>query len=219
MKKYCKNCGKLLTIEQRHNIYCSKKCQIIYQKNQKVQDWLNGEVDGLTGADGQMSQVVRNYMLEQSNYSCELCGWHEINPFTNKIPLEIHHIDGNHLNNAKDNLQILCPNCHSLTGNYKSLNTSTRQRTQTRKNYCVDCGKEITANACRCIECSNKNRITIKPLTKEELKMKIRTMPFTTIAAECNVSDNAVRKWCISYGLPSKKKDILAYSDEEWELI
>ena len=26
------------------------------------------------------------------------------------------------MNNAPENLEILCPNCHSLTGNYKHLN-------------------------------------------------------------------------------------------------
>ena len=39
-----------------------------------------------------------------------------------EIPLEIHHIDGNHKNNKLENLQILCPNCHSLTTNYRGKN-------------------------------------------------------------------------------------------------
>ena len=39
------------------------------------------------------------------------------------------------------------------------------------------------------------------------------------IAEENNVTDNAIRKWCIGYNLPSKKKDINSYSDEEWEKI
>jgi len=33
------------------------------------------------------------------------------------------------------------------------------------------------------------------------------------------VSDNAVRKWCKKYNLPSKRKDIQKYSDIEWEKI
>jgi len=32
--------------------------------------------------------------------------------------LELHHIDGNHKNNKKANLQLLCPNCHSLKDNH-----------------------------------------------------------------------------------------------------
>ena len=43
---------------------------------------------------------------------CEFCGvstWFGI-----KLPLEIHHVDGDHNNNSLDNLRILCPNCHSI---------------------------------------------------------------------------------------------------------
>ena len=36
------------------------------------------------------------------------------------IMLELHHIDGNHNNNKLENLQMLCPNCHSITDNFKS---------------------------------------------------------------------------------------------------
>lgn len=38
------------------------------------------------------------------------------------IPLELHHIDGNNQNNSLNNLQLLCPNCHSLTDNYRGKN-------------------------------------------------------------------------------------------------
>lgn len=51
-----------------------------------------------------------------------MCGWGEMNKTTGKIPLEVDHIDGNFRNNQIDNLRLLCPNCHSLTSNYKSLN-------------------------------------------------------------------------------------------------
>jgi hypothetical protein len=34
----------------------------------------------------------------------------------------VHHIDGNRCNNNLDNLQILCPNCHALTNNWRSRN-------------------------------------------------------------------------------------------------
>lgn len=35
-----------------------------------------------------------------------------------KIPLDLHHIDGNRFNNNLSNLQILCKNCHGLTPNH-----------------------------------------------------------------------------------------------------
>jgi uncharacterized protein YjcR len=64
-----------------------------------------------------------------------------------------------------------------------------------------------------------KKRITIKPVTREELKQLIRTTPFTKIGEKYNVSDNAIRKWCIQYNLPTKKTEIKKYSNEEWEKI
>lgn len=56
------------------------------------------------------------------NYKCQLCGWGEMNKYTNKVPLQVHHIDGNSENNNEDNLLLLCPNCHSLTENFGSKN-------------------------------------------------------------------------------------------------
>ena len=49
--------------------------------------------------------------------------------------------------------------------------------------------------------------------------MKIRTMPFTSIGKEYNLTDNAIRKWCDKYNLPRKKSDINKISNEDWELI
>lgn len=55
------------------------------------------------------------------------CGWNEINPYTGLIPLQIHHIDGNCLNNEENNLELLCPNCHALTENYGNLNKNSQR--------------------------------------------------------------------------------------------
>lgn len=38
------------------------------------------------------------------------------------IPLEINHIDGNNSNHRKNNIELLCPNCHTLTDNYRGRN-------------------------------------------------------------------------------------------------
>lgn len=43
---------------------------------------------------------------------CEICGLSEW--IGHKIPLELHHKDGDHYNNALENLIVLCPNCHAL---------------------------------------------------------------------------------------------------------
>ena len=44
-------------------------------------------------------------------------------------------------------------------------------------------------------------------------------MPFTQIASKYQVTDNSIRKWCKSMNLPSRRKDILKYSSQEWEKI
>jgi len=55
--------------------------------------------------------------------------------------------------------------------------------------------------------------------TREELKALIRDKPFTQIADMFNVSDNAIRKWCVRMNLPDKSTHIKRYSDSEWEVI
>lgn len=46
---------------------------------------------------------------------CEICGLNG-----SEITLELHHINGDHNDNRIENLQILCPNCHSKTSNFRN---------------------------------------------------------------------------------------------------
>lgn len=47
---------------------------------------------------------------------CECCGITEW--LGNPIKLEVHHLDGDRLNNELENLKLLCPNCHAYTETY-----------------------------------------------------------------------------------------------------
>lgn len=49
---------------------------------------------------------------------CNLC--HNKQWLGHKIPLELHHINGDSNDNRLNNLQLLCPNCHALTSNYRN---------------------------------------------------------------------------------------------------
>lgn len=223
--KTCLYCGKELTLEQqRRNQYCSQTCAKNAQRDKKINAWLSGENSG-TIADGTLSETIRQYLITKANNACELCGWNKKNPVTDSVPLEIHHIDGNYLNNDINNLQVLCPNCHALTPNYRNLNKTiepTRNRGVAHKNYCIDCGKQISSDAIRCQDCFGKHQTELlheRIISKDELKQLIRTKSFVQIGKDNGVSDNAIRKWCIGYGLPSKKKDIKKYSDEEWAAL
>lgn len=86
------------------------------------------------------------------------------------------------------------------------------------KNYCIDCGKEITYGSTRCVKCERKTRRQ-NNISREELKQLIRTQSFVNIGKSFNVSDNAIRKWCKSFNLPYKKTEIKQYTDEEWEKV
>lgn len=153
---------------------------------------------------------------EYTEYKCSICGqlpiWQE-----KKLTLILDHIDGNNHNNKLENLRWVCPNCNQQldTTGFKQM----RSKAVFIQQYCCDCGKPISKSAIRCIDCNEKqrkNNSKINQTTREELKILIRTKPFTQIAKQFNVSDNTIRKWCVYYNLPSKATQIKKISDEEW---
>lgn len=58
------------------------------------------------------------YKLGLKENKCEICGLSEWQGKT--IQCEIHHINGDSNDNRLENLQILCPNCHSQTDNFRN---------------------------------------------------------------------------------------------------
>lgn len=117
----CLYCGKeYIPHYSSRNKFCCLECSTAYMKRQTIEDWKTGKNNGTEGYS--CSSAVRNYLLQKHDYKCEKCGWGILNPYTNRVPLQIHHIDGNSLNNLESNLQVLCPNCHSLTENFGSRN-------------------------------------------------------------------------------------------------
>ena len=54
--------------------------------------------------------------------ACDRCGWCEKPEGAKYSTCELHHKDGNNHNHLLDNLVMLCPNCHSLTPNFRSKN-------------------------------------------------------------------------------------------------
>lgn len=126
-KYYCLNCGKELHHTGRsYHKFCDNKCQMEYKYEQFIESWKQGDENGIVGACS-TSVHIRKYMFKKYNNKCSICGWGEQNPYTHTIPLELHHIDGDCLNNKESNLQLLCPNCHSLTENFGSRNKESKR--------------------------------------------------------------------------------------------
>lgn len=112
-------CGTELKPYQKG--YCSRQHSAIYRGKAYIERWLAGEESG-SKANGSLSTIVRNYLLLESGYSCSECGWDKPNPVLGRPILTIDHRDGNWKNNSRDNLIVLCYNCHTLTPTFGALN-------------------------------------------------------------------------------------------------
>ena len=70
-------------------------------------------------------QSLRFRILYEQNKKCNKCGLDEW--LNTPLILELEHKDGNHFNNNRNNLEMLCPNCHSLTSTWRGRNKKERK--------------------------------------------------------------------------------------------
>lgn len=116
-------------------IYCSNTCQSLHQYKKYIESWKQGSVSGSRGVLAKnISRHLNRYLKEKYGEKCSLCGWKQRHSVTGNVPLEIDHEDGDANNNAEENLRLLCPNCHSLTLNFRNLNKN-NGRTWRRLKY------------------------------------------------------------------------------------
>lgn len=130
LKTSCKNCEK--DFEHGRNtfgLYCSNKCQqdLAFKKN--IEAWKAGKKSGWVGKTRKLTTWLRRHILERDNFTCVKCPWNKRHPIDNLPLVEVNHIDGNSENCKEENLETLCPCCHSETPNFRRRNNkSTRQR-------------------------------------------------------------------------------------------
>ena len=230
-----KTCGnKLCAIEfsgysKKNNLYCSKACAGENRRRKKIQSWLNGDWDGSTKAHGELSNCIKTFLVEEAGFKCTECGWDKINLTTGKCPLEVDHIDGDSTNNLRENLQVLCRNCHSLTPTFKTLNKTGRGTRLYRRKYdqfkalgrvkadpqrliCL-CGKRKSAQSDICLECRSEKRSQVAQNSYpsiEEILEKVDEMGYVAYGRLIGKSDNAIRKYLVKNGVdPKKPKSIV----------
>lgn len=97
--------------------------------------------------------ALKNKLVAQGlrENKCEICGLSG-----EEITLELHHINGDHFDNRIENLQILCPNCHSKTSSYRKKKSAYKKNFKDFKDLsnskmkkdaveikCIHCGKSF----------------------------------------------------------------------------
>lgn len=130
----------------------------------------------------------------------------------NKIAIpegfDVNHIDHDKNNNTLENLELIThkENMRKMVDFYHAEGTMNKR--YDKENYCLDCNSQITLESNRCRSCAGKyrdtNRKVLNRPSKENLYGLLKENSFTFVAGIFGVSDNAVRKWCKSYDIPSK---------------
>lgn len=132
-------CGLEATNQLKNEKWCCSKsqnsCPSLRKKNKKgLSDaYKNGtrtptftDIDRKKAADtrvrlkiesGGFESLSKNYikkeLLAQQNGKCLICNISKWNK--KQLTLQLDHIDGNNANNKRENVRLLCPNCHSQT--------------------------------------------------------------------------------------------------------
>lgn len=142
-------------------------------------------------------------------WKCEKCGnegvWEG-----EELVLELHHINGNHYDNRLENLQILCPNCHSQTDNFRKKSNTKAIKPKKRVLYickCDYCGKEFRSNKKNKRFCCREHyneflRNKQISVTKEMLEKEIiNCTSISELANKLKTTRPTIRKYLQDYDL------------------
>ena len=131
--RFCLVCG---TIIKNNNLKtCSRKCAHIYFSSINITD-IDSKKNLIKGIKNYYIQkeiyeiennpfeklntrIIYKILYTENGNKCQECGYEYTDEKTGKGPFEIHHIDGNNKNWKKDNLKILCLNCHWKTPGWR----------------------------------------------------------------------------------------------------
>jgi len=176
----------------------------------------------------QAAHRLRRALIESGRkYMCEICGsppvWNQ-----KELRLQIDHKNGNWLDDRKENIRFVCPNCHTQTKGFcgskgftevttnrighrdhrrRNRGLINRKACTRRKDFiysCPTCNKNFNPRRkeqkyCSHL-CATKSKRKPKP-TKEQLEQEIKENSWLALGRKYNVSDNAVRKWAKGYNL------------------
>lgn len=172
------------------------KNKILSNRWVPAEDYLNK--NSLTNSHRLKNKLIRDGIKEKKCEKCNNIVWNGM-----EIPLELHHIDGNRFNNLLENLQMLCPNCHSQTSNNsgKSSKLKLIKRKQIKRNKLkkCECGKMIDDKSNFCGDCQHIKTRKVERPNKEILMDELKSSNYTQVGKKYGVSDNSIRKWVRYY--------------------
>lgn len=76
--------------------------------------------------------------------------------------------------------------------------------------YCA-CGKQIDEKSSQCSECYALSNRRVERPEAVQLAKEIIEMGFCAVGRKYGVTDNAIRKWCTTYGIPKKKNELIEW--------
>ena len=167
------------------------------------------------------TDVIKRRLLKgYKEYKCECCG---ITEWNNKpITLQLHHINRNRCDNRLENLQLLCPNCHSQTDNFCHHD---KKYSEPLIKTCEYCGKEFEAKykqqrfcSKECVHNRNKNNLKIQ-ITKEKLIEDLIECNYVidSLRKKYKVSFMTIQNYCKKFGIPYKSADLKEYIKENYK--
>lgn len=151
----CKFCEASISFEKRKTTFCSHSCASKFNNTRKISrartcelcpnplksntkyctDCWNSKPEIRTRREwdtAKSNPACRFLLVRDRGKCCEVCknaAW-----MGEDIPLEVDHIDGDSDNWNKQNMRLVCPNCHAQTDTYKGRNKG-RGRYARRKRY------------------------------------------------------------------------------------
>ena len=122
----------------------------------------------------------------------------------------VHHIDGQTSNNLPSNLMVFTTQrdhafFHTSGIAYLSDDGS---YTSSQKNKLCQCGMPTAGILCMDCNAIKQRKVKDRP-DKETLLALIKSMPYIHIGKLYRVSDNAIRKWALKYGINPRFKQAI----------
>lgn len=120
--------------------YCSGMLRGEFKSIQTIEDFVEilrktGDFSSAEDVEVDYAGYVKSWSAisqayrEVKQYRCEKCGV-DLSDFGGKLYCQVHHVNGNKLDNRESNLQCLCVSCHSQVDDRHKQNFSTKAQKQ-----------------------------------------------------------------------------------------